>query len=196
MSGDTGPVRGTPIADSPKRGTRVWATVALVAQAGVLFLTLVMGLVSPGIVWVLALTQAAASIGLLVWLAPRPHGAMALAVPVVSLGATVGLFAMSNTVAVACNDRVVAAFEELPPPDGASFTMFVGGETQDCMAEIHGPVDNSEVFAHYRKEFQRHGWRITREYTGFLWAERDGMYINLYDPEGRIYFILEETDEL
>ena len=48
------------------------------------------------------------------------------------------------------------------------------------------------VDAHYREEFKQQGWRITREEQGFLWAERDGMYINLYAAEGRTYFILEE----
>ena len=164
----------------------------MVAQAGVLFLTFVMGLGFPGPLWVVALIQAAAALGLVAWLAHRTSWAMVFAVPVVSSAATVGLLWASSTVAVGCNDRVLTAFEQLPPPQGASFEMFVGGETQDCMAQIRGPVRGAEVFTHYREEFKQHGWRITREEQGFLWAERDGMYINLYAAEGRTYFILEE----
>jgi hypothetical protein len=192
MSHTTGPVSGMPITEPPNQGAPSWTAVALVAQAGVQFLTFVMGLGFPGPLWVVALIQAAAALGLVAWLAHRTSWAMVFAVPVVSSAATVGLLWASSTVAVGCNDRVLTAFEQLPPPAGASFEMFVGGETQDCMAQIHGPVRGAEVFTHYREEFQQHGWRITREEQGFLWAERVGMYINLYAAGGRTYFILED----
>ena len=191
MSGATGPAQGALTAQPLRRRTTVLTIVALLAQAGVVCLTFVMGLFFPGILWVVALIQAGAAIGLVAWGAPRPFGAVALLVPVVSAGATFGLLAAANTVAVACDDRVLDAFEQLTPPDGASLELFVGGETQDCMAEVRGPVSSAKVFAHYRKEFERQGWRIIRERGGLLWAERDGMDINLYPAEGRVYVVLE-----
>ena len=91
MNHTTGPVSGMPIAEPPNQGAPSWTAVALVAQAGVLFLTFVMGFGFPGPLWVVALIQAAAALGLVAGLAHRTSWAMVFAVPVVSSAATVGL---------------------------------------------------------------------------------------------------------
>lgn len=165
--------------------------VVLVAQVGVLFMTFVMGLGFGGAPWAVAMAQAAVAMGVVVWGASRKR-AWTPAVPVVSLALTFGLHAVSNTIAFGCSDRVLAAFEHLPPPEGATFEMFVGGETQDCMAEVRGQVTGPEVFAHYRNEFKNQGWSITRDSQGILRGARDGMFVELYNAEGTVYFILEE----
>lgn len=178
-------------ATPPRRTRPVLTALALAAQAVVAFVTLVTGIWLVGVFWVVALTQAVVGVGVVAWWAPRKHGAMVLVVPAISFGFTVGLIELSNTVAVACSDRVVAAFEQLPPPKGASFEMFVGGEMQDCMAEMRGQVKWQDAAAHYRNEFSDQGWRIAHD-DGELRAEKDGMYISLDPAEGTVYFILGE----
>ena len=99
-------------ATPPRRTTPVLAALALAAQVVVLLVTFVMGLGFSGVFWVVALTQAVVGVGLIAWWAPRKHGAMVLVVPAVSFGLTVGHYEVSNTIAVTCSDRVLAAFEQ------------------------------------------------------------------------------------
>ena len=70
--------------------------------------------------------------------------------------------------------------------------MFVGGETQDCMAEMREQMTWRDASAHYRNELSNQGWRIPHDDEELLRAEKDGMYISLYPAEGTIYFILGE----
>jgi hypothetical protein len=192
-------------ASSPRGDHRAWwQSAAVAAQAGILFVTLMMGLGWGGILWILALAQAAAGLVLVGWLAVRRHGPALLAVPVVSLALTLGGGELSNSVSVACDDRVLEAFEQVPPPTGVPVEPFVS-PSQGCMAETPPRPRGGEsldpyrsnvwadVFTHYRREFTNHGWRIVPdEGEGGLRAERDGMYVAMYRSEDRVYFILGE----
>jgi hypothetical protein len=175
--------------------TTPWSRAAVTAQLGILFVTAVLGLLGAFVAenpWFVALAQATAGIGLVGWLAAR-SGRAVLVVPVVSFALTVGLAAVSNTVSVACSDRALAAFEQLPPPPGASFETFVS-PSQGCMVEMTSEQKRgAEVFDHYRREFEKQGWRIDEEEG--LWAERNDVYVNMYGAEGHIYFIVGRCGE-
>jgi hypothetical protein len=188
-------------ASSSRRDNRGWWLLAAVtAQAGILFVTFMMGLGWGGVLWIAALAQAAAGIVFLAWLDARGYGPALLAVPVVSLALMLGLAAASNTGAVACSDRALAAFEQLPPPPGVSVETFVGFD--GCMAETsrvqqaedlaYRSEPGAEVYAHYRSEFKKHGWRIVSDGGGGLRAERNDVYIHMHNADGRVYFTLGE----
>jgi hypothetical protein len=175
----------------PGLNDRRWRwTGAVTAQAGVLFVTFVLGMLGVFIAedaWFVALAQAAAGLGFVGWLAARRRGP-AMLVPVVSFALTVGLAAVSYTVAVACSDRALSAFEELAPPPGVSVELFVS-PSQGCMAETTpARTEGIDVAGHYRSEFRKQGWRVDEDEG--LWAERDGVYVNVYNAEGRVYFIV------
>jgi hypothetical protein len=181
-------------ASSPRRDFRgLWPPVALAAQAGTLFVTLVMGVLGSFVAdnpWFVALAQAAAGLGFLVWLTARRRGPAVLVVPVVSFALTLGLAAVSNTVAFVCNERAVAALEQLPRPPGVSSETFVS-PSQGCMVEMTSEhKQGAELFEHYHREFKKQGWRI--DYEEGLWAERDDVYVQMYgaEEEGRAYFIV------
>jgi hypothetical protein len=181
-------------ASSPQRDKRRWwQSVAVAAQAGILFVTLVMGLLGSFVAdnpWFVALAQAAVGLGFVGWLAGRRHGPAMLVVPVVSFALTLGLAAVSNTVAFACSDRALAALEQLPRPPGVSSETFVS-PSQGCMVEMTSERgQGAEVFDHYHRQFKEQGWRI--DYEEGLWAERNDVYIDMYgaEEEGRVYFIV------
>lgn len=185
-------------ASSPRRNDRGGgsAAVAVPAQVGVLFVTAVTGVLGVFVAenaWFLALAQAAVGAGLVIWLAVRRHGRATLIVPLVSFALTLGLVAVSGTVAVACSDRALAAFERVPPPPGVSLEIFVS-PSQGCMAETTpARIPQTDVFAHYRSEFREQGWRI--DSSEGLWAERNDVYVNMYNAEGHILFILGRCGE-
>jgi energy-coupling factor transporter transmembrane protein EcfT len=91
------PVMGAQ-ATPPHTATPVLTALSLAAQVLVAFVTLVMGIWLIGVFWVVALTQAVVGVGVIAWWAPRKHGAMVLLVPAVSLGLTVGLIKMADTI--------------------------------------------------------------------------------------------------
>lgn len=103
MNGRTDPIPGGP-ATQARRNDRGWRwTGAATAQAGILFVTFVLGILGVFVAenaWFVALAQAAAGIGLVSWLAARGHGPAVLVVPVVSFALTVGLAAVSYSAAV------------------------------------------------------------------------------------------------
>jgi hypothetical protein len=87
-----------------------------------------------------------------------------------------------------CDDQVVAAFEQVPPPPGIPVDTFVGAE--GCMAETPARTAPTTVFDHYRAAFSERDWRIITDNRGALRAEKDDVYIYVYNAEGRVYFIL------
>jgi hypothetical protein len=178
-------------ASQPRGVNPTWVAVALPVQVGVLLMTWMAGLGWGGGLWHAAIAQAAVGIAVIVWLAARRHGPAVLVVPVVSVALAVGLSAVSNTVAVACNDRVLAAFEELPPPPGVSVETFAS-PSQGCMAKTRTGVDQEEVFDHYRNAFSKDGWRLVSDDEEGTLGERNGVYVHAYVTEGRVYFILGE----
>ena len=90
-----------------------------------------------------------------------------------------------------CDDQVVAAFKQVPPPPGVPVDIFVGGE--GCMAETPARTAPAQVFDHYRAEFSERDWRIVTDNPGELRADKDDVYIYVYNAEGRVYFILGEV---
>lgn len=133
--------------------------------------------------------------------ARRSRLVLLVVVPIMSFALTIGLAAASTTVAVACN-RVLPAFEQVPPPRGVTVEAFVS-QGVGCMAEASvrrggGEGDDPsssnvwvDVFDHYRNELPKHGWSLVPDDDGGeLKAERDGMYVVMYDSENRVYFVL------
>ena len=212
MSGETEPTPDGPAA-SPRRREH-WgcaAAAAVAVQVGVLMLTFALGALgffAMEIAWFVAVAQAAVGAGLICWLLVRSTRRALLfvpLVPLVSLGASLGIGAASATVAVACH-RVLPAFEQVPPPPGVTVEPFASGGV-GCMAETPvrrggGEGDDPSrsnapagVFDHYRKEFPKHGWSLVPPGEGELRAERDGMYVVMYTAESRVYFTLGRCGE-
>ena len=213
MSGGTDPTPDGPAASPPRR--RPWgcaAAAAVAVQVGVLMLTFALGAIgffTMEIAWFVAVAQAAVGVGLIYWLLARSTRRAVLVVPLVpllSLGASLGIGAASATVAVACH-RVLPAFEQVPPPPGVTVEPFVplgvgcmaetpvrrgGGEGDDLSRSIVW----ADVFAHYRNEFPNHGWSLVPHPSeGDLRAERDGMYVVMDTSESRVYFTLGRCGE-
>ena len=141
------------------------------------------------VLWVVALAQAAAGVALVSWMFARGHGPAVLVVPVVSLALTLGIGEATQTVRVACGGRVLAAFEQVPPPAGVSVEPFVSPGL-GCMAETPTGIDRAKVFDHYRHAFSKDGWRLVSDDEEGMRGEGNGVYVYLYKAEGRVYFIL------
>lgn len=61
------------------------------------------------------------------------------------------------------------------------------------MAETRRRTAPAPVLDHYRAEFsEREWWRIVTDEPGAVRAEKDNVYIYVYNAEGRVYFILGE----
>ena len=62
------------------------------------------------------------------------------------------------------------------------------------MAETPARTAPTTVFDHYRAAFSGRDWRIiTDSPGGALRAEKDDVYIYVYNAEGRVYFIMGES---
>jgi hypothetical protein len=181
----------------PQNSRGTWVTLAVVAQVGVCLVTFVLGgtWAPPSLAlyafWFVALAQA--TLGLF-WLARRGRGPVVVAVPVVSLALTIGLWAIANSVGVVCSDRALAAFEELSPPPGTSVETYVG---DGCMARTTGRVQQAEVFDHYRNEFKKRGWDIQSDEREQVQGVRDGVVVTLEPGEfaSQVIFTVEESSD-
>jgi hypothetical protein len=54
-------------------------------------------------------------------------------------------------------------------------------------------IQGADVFDHYHSEFKKQGWRIDDDEG--LWAERNDVYVHIYNAEGRVNFVLGRCGE-
>jgi len=78
------------------------------------------------------------------------------------LAASLGIAAVSNTVAVVCSDRVLAAFEQMPPPRGVSVEKSAD-QSHGCMARTPPRKGGVEGLNPSRTEFTKHGRSVVSD---------------------------------
>jgi len=155
------------------------------AQAGVLLLTFVMGLMWVGWTWAAALLQAVLLGGVLLVLVTR-RSWLALAVPLISAAISVGLFLFFVNVEAdaACTSEVREAAAQVKPLPGTTVT-FDGEVEVGCIARFTVPASKTaSVIPHYRREFTRHGWEIAAEESDELVATKDRIRMIVMVPGG------------
>ncbi len=157
--------------------------VAVLGQLFVAWLTVVLGLGWSGWTYVAAVAQVLAAFGVIAWLLVRRRRLVVL-VPVASALLTAGLFALGTALAGAtgCSDRERALANELDPPPGVVVDLHgrMGGE---CEARFSTDLGDDEVVAHYRAQFDEHGWAILPREAGGADAgiagQKDGIVVEV-----------------
>jgi len=158
---------------------------AALAQAGVLFLTFVMGLSWSGWSYAVALLQALLLLGIFVVLANRRSWLSAL-VPVLSAVMSVGLFVLFVKVEsdAACTADMHQATKQIMPLPG-THARFEGEVENGCIARFTVPTSAADsVLPHYRREFIRQDWEISAADTDVLVATKNGVVMSVEVPDG------------
>lgn len=167
------------------RAPLIVLVLAALAQAAVLFFTLVAGLSWGGWSHAAALLQALLLFGVLLVLTARRSWLTPL-VPVISVVISLVLFLFFVRVEsdAACTSEIRETTAQVRPLPGTRVTL--NGEVESgCIARFTVPTSRTDsVLPHYRREFTRHGWKITAEERDALVAIKDGIVMNVEVPEG------------
>lgn len=155
------PTSPAPETEGPARLFRLAAALAVIAQIVVAGFTYLLGLSFPGpIPYYIAVLQSLLALGVLAALLARRSRA-AFLVPVASASLTLLLLWIGNQVAQAtgCNETERSLAAELEPPPGVAVDLR-GGPEDTCSARFTTDLSPDELIAHYRAEFETHGWQV------------------------------------
>ena len=189
------PEPAPPLADTaarrPGRMPVVIGVLAACAQVGVLLFTALLGLQWGGWSYAAALGQASGLCVVAAVLASR-RSWWVLAVPVVSVAASIALLVIGTTAdaATACDPGALQRAASVDPLPGTS-PRLEGEAVNGCIARFTTDAPPERVIAHYRDEFEQGGWTLVTD-DPLLLVARSGstvMNVEVVPAEGGLVII-------
>ena len=141
-------------------GYRLLAVVAIVAQLGLLFYFLVMGLGWGGFWYLANLGQALATLVVAVVLL-RERPLWVLPLPALSLLLMLAFQGVDpSTKITECTDTELSAAAELPPPPGTPPLDFESEPSNGCIVRFNSTLSGEQLIDHYRQAAEQAGWEV------------------------------------